>query len=106
MTINNNASCCGPGGCTPPDDARSNDELRGQVRDGYTRIAQTGSWSALQAAPAVPAAVTVKIVKAGQAAAPTSACCSPAAVAAGVDIQALETLITSCRRPPAQRLHR
>ncbi len=62
MTTDNNAPCCGPGGCTPPDDARSNDELRGQVRDGYTRIAQTGSWSALQA-PAAPA----------------SACCSPTA---------------------------
>jgi len=79
MTTDNNAPCCGPGGCTPPDDARTNDELRGQVRDGYTRIAQTGSWAALQAAPAAPAAVTVKIVKAGQAAAPASACCSPTA---------------------------
>ena len=79
MTTDNNAPCCGPGGCTPPDDARTNDELRGQVRDGSTRIAQTGSWSALQAAPAAPAAVTVKIVKAGQAAAPASACYSPTA---------------------------
>jgi SAM-dependent methyltransferase len=79
MTTDNNAPCCGPGGCTPPDDARTNDELREQVRDGYTRIAQTGSWSALQVAQAAPAAVTVKIVKAGQAAAPASACCSPTA---------------------------
>ncbi len=56
----NNASaatlCCEPGCCDRTSDSASNDArteagsdaLRAQVREGYAKIAQTGSWSALQ----------------------------------------------------------
>lgn len=70
----NDNCCCGPNGCEPatPATGRSaaevHDSVRGQVREGYARIAQTGSWSALQQ-PASNAAVAD--------AAQGSACCTP-----------------------------
>jgi SAM-dependent methyltransferase len=53
MSTDKNQSCCGPNSgpdcCSPTTtDAARNDTVRGQVREGYARIAQTGSWSALQ----------------------------------------------------------
>jgi len=70
----NNDCCCGPNGCEPATTATGrsaaelHDSVRGQVREGYARIAQTGSWSALQQ-PASNAAVAD--------AAQSSACCTP-----------------------------
>ena len=40
--------CCGASPADPIAEA-AQDTLRGQVREGYSRIAATGSWSALQA---------------------------------------------------------
>ena len=40
------SACCGP--AASPDAEAAQDALRGQVREGYSRIATTGSWSALQ----------------------------------------------------------
>ena len=56
MSTDKNQSCCGPNNgpdcCSPTTtDAARNDTVRGQVREGYARIAQTGSWSALQTGP-------------------------------------------------------
>lgn len=49
-------SCCGPS-CCPSTEApkQAPDDLRDRVRDGYAKIAQTGSWSALQAVVDAPA---------------------------------------------------
>lgn len=44
MDIETKTSCCGPDCCG---EERS-DSLRSQVREGYAKIAQTGSWSAVQ----------------------------------------------------------
>ena len=74
-----NQCCCGPNGCAPvephaaaatvpsPGNAESHDALRGQVREGYARIAQTGSWSALQDPG-----------QGGSCCAPGGGCCGPA----------------------------
>lgn len=54
MTSPRNRSCCGPDGCsdTPPATGLMiHDDIRGQVREGYTKIAQSGSWSAAQTQP-------------------------------------------------------
>jgi SAM-dependent methyltransferase len=70
----NNDCCCGPNGCEPttPATGRSaaevHDSVRGQVREGYARIAQTGSWSALQ-----QSASNAAVADAAQG----SACCTP-----------------------------
>lgn len=42
------AQCCEPGCCEADQDAERDDALRAKVRDGYAKIAQTGSWSAAQ----------------------------------------------------------
>ena len=74
-----NQCCCGPNGCAPvephaaaatipsPGNAEAHDALRGQVREGYARIAQTGSWSALQDPG-----------QGGSCCAPGGGCCGPA----------------------------
>lgn len=52
MTTSQNRSCCGPDCCseTPAvDRVTDHDDLRGQVREGYAKIARSGSWSAAQA---------------------------------------------------------
>jgi SAM-dependent methyltransferase/protein-tyrosine-phosphatase/mannose-6-phosphate isomerase-like protein (cupin superfamily) len=62
------SACCGPDCCTPQPAAsrastptgRTPDDVRDTVRAGYAKIAEAGSWSAAQAAPAA-----------------TSSCCSP-----------------------------
>ncbi|MFZ4751166.1 MAG: arsenite methyltransferase [Phycisphaerales bacterium] len=70
----NDNCCCGPNGCEPttPGTGRSaaeaHDSVRGQVREGYARIAQTGSWSALQ-----QSASNAAVADAAQG----SACCTP-----------------------------
>ena len=60
MTTPNNQSCCGPDCCGGTKAATtapvSDDAVRQQVREGYAKIAQSGSWSAAQAAVATPAA--------------------------------------------------
>lgn len=71
MSDANTPSCCGPGCCgndkpalaTAVQAAGRDDAVRQQVREGYARIARSGSWSALNE----PAAST------------TSGCCGPSA---------------------------
>lgn len=52
-----NQPCCGPdccGGTKQADKALANDDVRQQVREGYAKIAQSGSWSSSQSAAAAP----------------------------------------------------
>jgi len=71
VTTQNDKSCCGPDCCfetmattpittitaTPtPTPTITDDAVRQQVREGYTKIAQIGSWSAAQTALATPLA--------------------------------------------------
>lgn len=56
MTTPQNRSCCGPDCCSDAPvttQVVDHDDLRGQVREGYAKIAKSGSWSAAQAAPKV-----------------------------------------------------
>jgi SAM-dependent methyltransferase len=68
-------SCCGPS-CCPSTEAPKHapDDLRDRVRDGYAKIAQTGSWSALQAVIDAPASrcCATEAPRAG------GGCCGPA----------------------------
>lgn len=70
------APCCGPDSCAHPEahpnTAVAADDVRTQVRAGYSKIAQTGSWSAAQSSNA-PAPHTC----CGQSA-PGGGCCGPA----------------------------
>lgn len=80
MSLQNSASCCGPNCCSDsksatslPSDAASDDALRQKVREGYSQIAQSGSWSAGQS--------TASATKTGCCAGGASAgggCCGPA----------------------------
>lgn len=84
MTTSKNTSCCSSdccGGSAPGTAASSavanpvaDDAVREQVRAGYSKIAQSGSWSAAQTA-----------------AAPKTGCCGTAAPAAGGGCCGLET---------------
>ena len=51
-------ACCGPDCCcsipASTDTETRHDEIRSQVRQGYAKIAQSGSWSAANAQPASP----------------------------------------------------
>ena len=60
--------CCSGCDCTPAPDAQA---IRDQVRTGYARIAQAGSWSALQAPQAAGCC-------SGPASAAGGGCCGPA----------------------------
>lgn len=54
MTASQNRSCCGPDCCSEAPAATSvmeHDDVRAQVREGYAKIAQCGSWSIAQAGP-------------------------------------------------------
>lgn len=54
MTSPQSRSCCGPDCCSDTPAATrvvDQDHFRGQVREGYAKIAQSGSWSAAQAVP-------------------------------------------------------
>ncbi|MBX3403749.1 MAG: arsenite methyltransferase [Phycisphaeraceae bacterium] len=59
MTNSQTQPCCGPECCggtkTATVDAASDDAVRQHVREGYSKIAQSGSWSAAQSAVAEPA---------------------------------------------------
>jgi len=71
MTAAKNTSCCGPeccGGAAGVDggDVVAGDAVRQKVREGYAKIAQSGSWSAAQAG-----------------AAPKAGCCGGGAAKAG-----------------------
>lgn len=51
--------CCGPdccGGTAQADNPATRDKVRQLVREGYSKIAESGSWSAAQSAVAAPAA--------------------------------------------------
>lgn len=81
MSTSSKTPCCAPGCCATPEPAVTlpvatlsdaaaaarDDAVRQQVRAGYARIAQSGSWSALNA-PATPS---------------SSGCCSPGDRAGG-----------------------
>jgi arsenite methyltransferase len=64
MENKKNRSCCGPDCCGGTADVAtvSQDEVRDRVREGYAKIAQSGSWSAAQSAGV-----------------PASGCCGPSA---------------------------
>ncbi len=43
-------TCCGPDCCTPASTTPTPEAVRDKVREGYSKIAEAGSWSAAQAA--------------------------------------------------------
>jgi len=73
MTTQKNRSCWGPDCCSDAPavtQAVSHDEVRGQVRQGYAKIAQSGSWSAARTGPEAEAGCC--------GGSPVGGCCGPA----------------------------
>lgn len=80
MTTAKNTSCCGPECCGGAAGAEAagvdtGDAVRQKVREGYAKIAQSGSWSAAQVGVAAPAA---GCCGGGGAAKAGGGCCGPA----------------------------
>lgn len=86
MSDTNAKSCCAPGCCDTSAetrvDAQAADAVREQVRAGYTKIAESGSWSAAQAGVKDMAAATGccggGTAKAAESAKAGGGCCGPA----------------------------
>lgn len=80
MSTQKNTSCCGPDCCGGPkaaaplpSDAARDDAVREQVREGYSKIARSGSWSAAQSATAA-----TKSACCGAGSPSGGGCCGPA----------------------------